>query len=130
MTTVGQFHEPRVRVVFGSEENLRDFVLVTLSTLLRAWFSAETDTRMLAGKKLFTRLITAPTIARLSTQLSASLMFALPGAFLIAWLTRLPTFFLALAVSTGVTARFFAWRTVFSARLLTGVATEQGTGTA
>jgi len=130
VTTVGQFHELRVRVVFGSEENLRDFVFVALSALLRASFPAQTDTGMLARKTLLTRPVTAFTIAKLSTQLSASLMLALPGAFLIAWLTRLPTFFLALAVSTGVTAGFFAWRTVFSARLLTGVATEQGAGTA
>jgi len=130
MTTVGQFHEPRVRVVFGSEENLRDFVFVALSALLRAWFPAETDTRMLARKKLPTWLVTAPTVAKLSTQFCASLMLALPGAFLFAWLTRLPTFFLTVAVSTGVAAGFFAWRTVSSARLLTGVATEQGAGTA
>jgi len=130
VTTVGQFHELRVRVAFGSEENLRDFVLVTLSALLRAWFPAETDTRMLARQTLLTRLVTALTVARLSTQFCAFLMLAFPGAILIAWLTRLPTLFLAFTVSTGVAAGCFAWRTVSGARLSTGVATEQGAGTA
>ena len=79
---------------------------------------------MLARKTLFTRLVTSLTITWLSTQSSASLMLTLPGAFLVARLTRLATFFLALAVRTGVATAFFARGTVFGTRLRTGMTTE------
>ena len=82
---------------------------------------------MLARKKLFTRLVTSLTVAWLSTQSSASLMYTLPTAFLVAWFTRLATFVLAVTVRTGVTASFFTRGTVFGTRLGTGMTTEQGT---
>ena len=79
---------------------------------------------MPARKTLFTGLVTSLTVTWLSAQSSASLMLTLPTAFLVARLTRLPTFLLALAVRTGIAAPFFARGTVFGARLRTGMTTE------
>ena len=82
---------------------------------------------MPARKTLVTRLVTSLTITFLSAQFGASLMLTFPTAFLVARLTRLATFFLALAVRTGVAAGFFAWGTILGTRLRTAMTTEQGT---
>ena len=124
MTTVGQFHKPCVRFVLTSEENLRDFVLVTLSALLRALFPAKTNTGMLATKKFFARLITTLPVTSLAAQSGAYLMFALPGAFLIARFARFATSFLALTVFAGVSAAFFARWAVSGTGFRAVVATE------
>ena len=100
---------------------------MTHSALLWTFLPAETYTRMIARKTLFTWLVTSPTITLLSAQFGAFVMLTLPTAFFVARLTRLATFFGAFAVGTGVAAGFFARWAVFCAGFRTGVATEQGT---
>lgn len=84
---------------------------------------------MVAFELLFARLHAKLPVAGLMTELGAALMLTGPGASFRAGCARVPANLVAFRMHTFIGARFFTWRTIDRAIVLTNVATNQGTCT-
>jgi hypothetical protein len=89
MAAIFQYNETRIRLVFKSKEDLRDYVFVANPAQLRTRLPTEAYTFMPTSQAFITSCIARIPIAQLIAKLGALFVSALPLALLSAGYARI-----------------------------------------